>query len=71
MFVIIAAAYRLYGSIIFLTRTDEIYGVAGIMLGTEAEVVCAHVPESFQDAKNLFQFARRFTYAIYTCPLEI
>ncbi|KAF2963675.1 hypothetical protein GQX73_g9912 [Xylaria multiplex] len=58
----VAAAYRLYASIEFLTRDDEIYSVASIALGTEAEVVCATLvfcvpmfPKAFKNTKNPFR----------------
>ncbi|KAI0966394.1 hypothetical protein F4678DRAFT_449249 [Xylaria arbuscula] len=57
----VAAAYRLNASIAFLTKDDEIYVVADIALGTEAEVVCAILvfcapmfPKAFTNIKDLF-----------------
>ncbi|KAI0868255.1 hypothetical protein GGS24DRAFT_506965 [Hypoxylon argillaceum] len=58
-----AAAFRLYASVQYLTKTDATYDIAGIALGTEAETVCAILvfyvptfPRVFKDVKNPFRF---------------
>ncbi|KAI0411877.1 hypothetical protein F5X98DRAFT_380285 [Xylaria grammica] len=58
----VAAAYRLYASIKYLEMADITYGIAGIALGIEAEIVCAMLvfwvpilPKAFKDIRNLFR----------------
>ncbi|TGJ79928.1 hypothetical protein E0Z10_g8836 [Xylaria hypoxylon] len=59
---ITAAAYRLYASIEFSKRADETYGIANIVLGSQAEVLCAILvfyvptfPKAFKDARKRFR----------------
>ncbi|KAI1173830.1 hypothetical protein F4777DRAFT_556457 [Nemania sp. FL0916] len=58
----VSASYRLYASINYLIRSDEVYGISAIAIGSEAEIVCAilvfyvpTIPKAFKNRKSPFR----------------